>query len=162
MAARLVVAAMACAVSGQQPFELGPTLRMSGGPCYVLCYAPEGDRIASGGERGEVVVCDVATGRAVHRLTAGTGYVGRVCFSPDGRRLAAVGDQLCVSDLVVAECQNFHVLECELQCGGFALVGILTAGQRHRWDPRLGTAINNCTYNVKKYQLCQEIPIMRN
>lgn len=105
-----MVLVLVCAVATQQPLQLQQTFRMSGGRCHVLCYAPDGAKLASGGERGEVVVYDVVTGRDVHWLTAGAHWVGRVCFSSDGRQLATVGDQLCIFDLENG--QRVHASPC--------------------------------------------------
>ncbi len=57
-----------------------------------LAYSPDGSLIATGDnyENGEVIVWDAGTGRPLHVLEAEKIY--SMAFSPDGRKLAAVGD----------------------------------------------------------------------
>jgi hypothetical protein len=99
--AALLVAVLASSLPAQvaAPLRLERTFRLSGGRSQTLQFSADGTQLASGGERGEVLVYDVASGELRHRLSAGGHWIGRVCFSPDGRRLAAVGDRLRVFSL---------------------------------------------------------------
>lgn len=69
-----------------------------GGSSTCLAWSPDGRWIASGGECGEVLVLDAATGGLVHELEGDT-KCGRVAFSADGASLAAVGTEVLVWDV---------------------------------------------------------------
>jgi WD40 repeat protein len=68
--------------------------RWAGHPGPVQCVAidPSGRRVASGGRMPDQTVCvwDAATGERLHVLQGPAALTG-LTFSPDGRRLAAVG-----------------------------------------------------------------------
>lgn len=67
-------------------------LSLKGHFANVVCFSPDGNRIASGGMEQTVTVWDVHTGQEILSLK-GHGEIISVCFSPDGKRLAsATGD----------------------------------------------------------------------
>lgn len=61
-------------------------VRTQGSP-VTIAFQPPGELLAVGGT-GTVVLQDVQHGRQVAELTGGTGDVGALAFSPDGRTLA--------------------------------------------------------------------------
>jgi WD40 repeat protein/serine/threonine protein kinase len=75
------------------------TIELPGTSVNGVCFSPDGTRVAAGVgrwmddprgfHRGAVKVWDVATGQEALTLEAGPAAVYGVCFSPDGRRLAA-------------------------------------------------------------------------
>jgi len=68
----------------QPPFRL--LLRPRSG-AIQLCLAPDGQRLALGGRRGEVLLWDVAERRLTADLGSGRGEILGLAFWPDGRRL---------------------------------------------------------------------------
>lgn len=54
-------------------------------------YSPDGQRIATSGQKGSVVVWDTATAEQVSRAPDAGGPVDDVAYSPDGRLLAVAG-----------------------------------------------------------------------
>jgi WD40 repeat protein/serine/threonine protein kinase len=66
------------------------------GAVYDVAFSPDGKRLASGGEKGELKVWDAETGRQVFALPGHTGFVRDVAFSPDGLRLVSGGTDKAV------------------------------------------------------------------
>src|SRR5262249_10197240 len=58
---------------------------------HALAFAPDGRRLASGDERGNVAVFDLDTGQ-LRKLAGHKQAVYRISWSPDGARLASAGD----------------------------------------------------------------------
>ncbi len=74
------------------------TLRGHTQPVWSVCFRPDGRALASGGSSwdaakkrpvGEVRVWDAQTGKELFTLRGGPGPVNHLCFSPDGKLLAA-------------------------------------------------------------------------
>ena len=59
------------------------------GDVYSVCYSPDGNYIASGGEDLRVCLWNVKTGKLLAVLKGGAGYVYSVCFSPDGKHVVS-------------------------------------------------------------------------
>ena len=59
---------------------------------FCAAWSPDGTRIATGSVRGTVNVRDLETGRVLVGIPAHVGMVRTVTWSPDGRKLASVGD----------------------------------------------------------------------
>lgn len=102
--------AIACLLLGdasraQDPAHLtvARELFQVGGPSHSLRYSPDGKLLASGGDRGEVVVLDAATGEVKNVFEASDHWVGGLRFSPDGRRLAVVGRSATLWDLTTGD-----------------------------------------------------------
>jgi WD40 repeat protein/beta-lactamase regulating signal transducer with metallopeptidase domain len=57
----------------------------------VMALAPSGKWLATGGENGEVVLRDPATGEVVRKVKCSDDAVTTLAFSPDGKTLAASG-----------------------------------------------------------------------
>jgi WD40 repeat protein len=56
-----------------------------------LAFGPDGKYLATASYDRSVRICDGKTGKELLTLTANTGYVAAVAFSPDGKRLASAG-----------------------------------------------------------------------
>tara|TARA_R110002072_G_scaffold162687_2_gene314800 strand:- start:11687 stop:13549 length:1863 start_codon:yes stop_codon:yes gene_type:complete len=107
----LLAALLAPDLPAQEPVRSGqqakpePALQIErelfqvGGESHALRFSPNGKWLASGGDRGDVVVLDVASGQIVHQLEASDHWVGGLRFSPSGDRLAVVGRSLTVWNL---------------------------------------------------------------
>lgn len=85
------------------PLTIERELFQVGGPSHSLRYSPDGTRLASGGDRGEVVVLDAKTGAVQHVFEASDHWVGGLRFSPAGDRLAVVGRTLTLWDLATGK-----------------------------------------------------------
>ena len=83
-----------CVALGEVPLGDVSKLIAAGGaaPDTDLAFSPDGQRLAVGTYRGEVLVVDVHTGAATARRTLGEGMIRRVAWSPDGRTVYA-GEQ---------------------------------------------------------------------
>jgi len=67
------------------------TLEVRGGRSHALSWSPDGRWLASGGDRGDVVVYAWPSGERKHQFRASDHWVGNVTFSPDAKRLAVFG-----------------------------------------------------------------------
>ena len=77
----------ACTYVVQQ--EGRPVVAHTGGfSPSVVAFSPCGQRLATGGAGGAVVVWDAGTGKANHRMQGDAGFVCSLDFSADGARLA--------------------------------------------------------------------------
>jgi len=108
--------------------EAGPTLLHEGCPVVAhrggllaLAFSPCGQRFATGGEDGAVILWDAQTGDAEHRIHQGTGAVTSITFSTDGELLASGtsdGDDgesqtICVWDATRALLRSLHREEAQ-------------------------------------------------
>jgi WD40 repeat protein len=73
------------------------TFRGHRGNVYCVAQSPDGKRLASGDDQGDVKLWDAATGEALSTLATGYKPVLHLSYSPDGRSLAVCG----LSDPVV-------------------------------------------------------------
>lgn len=73
------------------------------GRSTCLAWSADGRWLASGGECGEVLVVDATHGAVRHELLTGSGGIARVEFTPDGRSLVALGEELVLWDLTTGE-----------------------------------------------------------
>jgi WD40 repeat protein/serine/threonine protein kinase len=73
---------------------------------WSVAFTADGKTLATGWDRGEVVLFDVATGWEVGYLRIGVDAVRRLCFHPDGRSLGAVGTRWTSSDATVGADQT--------------------------------------------------------
>ncbi|MEO6594105.1 MAG: hypothetical protein ABIP94_05080, partial [Planctomycetota bacterium] len=74
-------------------------LFLIGGESHSLCYSLDGKWLASGGDRGEVVVVDAVTGAVRTVIEVSDHWIGGLHFSPDGERLAVVGRSFTLWDM---------------------------------------------------------------
>jgi WD40 repeat protein len=87
----------------------------------MLCYHPDGRRVASASAAGPVTLWDVVTGRIDQKLVGHIGEVYDVAVSPNGRMLAAAArGGACVWDLASAQ------LVCKLSASAFGFAGRVT------------------------------------
>ena len=61
------------------------------GAVYSLAFAPDGRTLASGGQDNDVIVWNLATGRAMETLRGHSSYVQSCAYSPDGKALLSGG-----------------------------------------------------------------------
>lgn len=130
------------------------------GTISALAYSPDGKLIASGGSYGPwkrlghgwgasndctIRLWDAVTGRQVKALTTPAGVVHAVCFSPDGKRLAAgCGLTFAVWDLQTGkERHRFDAIGGQCTFVQFAPNGSWLAGGEERgviqcWDTTTG------------------------
>jgi WD40 repeat protein len=59
-------------------------------PVSAVAYSPDGSRLASGAQDGEVILWNVADGKAVLKLPRLTDRIVGVALAPDSKRVAAV------------------------------------------------------------------------
>ncbi|MFO1042371.1 MAG: protein kinase [Planctomycetaceae bacterium] len=71
------------------------TLRGHVGRVGAVAYAPDGQRLATGGDDNTIRIWEAATGREIACLNGHTGSVNGVAWSPDGIRLASASTDGC-------------------------------------------------------------------
>jgi WD40 repeat protein len=64
-----------------------------GGRVQQAAFSSDGERLATGDTNGRVILWDVRTGQQILTLRVPRGSVTALAFSPDARRLAAVGTE---------------------------------------------------------------------
>ena len=68
------------------------TLRGHAGEVNSVSFDPRGERLVTGGQDGNLVLWNRATGEKIHSWPAHAKGVNAVAFSPDGRQIASGGD----------------------------------------------------------------------
>lgn len=58
----------------------------------ALAFSPDGSTLASGSQRGNLLLWNVADGKKLRTLDAARGWIRAVAFSPDGKTLASAGE----------------------------------------------------------------------
>lgn len=88
------------AVVAQRPAAIAERAMVpAGGASVALQFSPDGGLLASGGDRGDVVLVDSTSGTGRHVLDAGCGPVGSIRFSDDGSRLAIAAGEVTLWDV---------------------------------------------------------------
>jgi WD40 repeat protein len=81
-----------CGGEGEQILEACPVVAHTAGLLEVA-FSPCGQRIATGGFGGAVILWDAQTGEAERRMHTGPGQIWSLSISADGTRLASAGYQ---------------------------------------------------------------------
>ncbi len=68
------------------------TLEGHAGRVIGIAFSPDGRRLASSDEEGEVRLWEVADGRSIFNIQGSTGAVLDLFFSPDGKWLATLSN----------------------------------------------------------------------
>lgn len=85
--------------------------RVSQAPQHAMALAPDGKKIATGGEDEVVRVTNLADGKLAGVLEGHHGAVTALCFAPDGKTLASGSDDDSVRIWNVSEGEQTRVLE---------------------------------------------------
>jgi WD40 repeat protein len=97
--------------TGKRLLRFGPKVGSSGGSAYVAAFSPDGKTLVTGNTGGYLILCDVGTAKELARLSTrfldpdargapavhGEQTIRTVCFSPDGKTLAAADEAGVVS-----------------------------------------------------------------
>jgi WD40 repeat protein len=62
----------------------------------TVAFSPDGTHLAAGGFDNVLWVYEVATGKVVHQLVPGMGFINGLAWSPDGTAIATVGQDKAV------------------------------------------------------------------
>jgi hypothetical protein len=61
---------------------------------YSVAFAPDGSVLAASLSTGDILLYEAGTGRQLRRIPGADS--NRLCFAPDGRTLASVGDGFAI------------------------------------------------------------------
>jgi RNA polymerase sigma factor (sigma-70 family) len=77
---------------------------------FAATFSPDGRTLAVAGEDGVVRLCEVISGQERRRFTGHIGWAHRICFAPDGKRLASASNDTTavVWDLVALSAAERH------------------------------------------------------
>ncbi|HKB02023.1 MAG TPA: WD40 repeat domain-containing protein, partial [Gemmataceae bacterium] len=126
-------------------------------------FSPDGNRLASAGEDGTVLVRNTTTGREIFHLAVPAGPVRSVVFSADGQRLAtASGDKtVTIWDAATGrEVRTFHgngdvIPSVAFRPDGRWLAAADVVGTLQVWDTATGEVI--CTHRAQPGNLTAQI-----
>ncbi|MFO0890221.1 MAG: protein kinase [Isosphaeraceae bacterium] len=118
-----------------------------------LAFAPDGERLATGGDDGTVRLWDSKTGRQLVELTGHDGVVDSLLFAPDGRLLAAGGQDGTVHLWDTSTGRELHRLQGHQRRAralGFSSDGsrLVTRGEDgtvHFWGTEAGRELSRMT-----------------
>ena len=110
--ARAAMLAARPALTGNGPFLLGSPI--PAGDALAIALSPDGALLATGLRNGSIDLVETATGlRVGPDLQGHNGGVEDLAFSPDGRKLASVGDDGAIRLWTVDDGQSKHRFDVE-------------------------------------------------
>ena len=129
----------------------GSVIAEPGSKVWAVASAPSGTTVAATTQRGDVLVVDAATGRAVTApLQPGGGELLSVAFGPDGDTLLAGSGQGTVYGWSIAtreprfppvRAHTSEVWELLVRPGGAGFITVSSDGTVKLWDTRTGAAV---------------------
>lgn len=119
----------------------------------TLAFDRSGGRLASAGNDGQVILWDADADFRLDQRVGGTSAIARLCFSPHGDELAAVGFRSDVQLMGEDNLRRSHVLPCE--CRDLRAVAFRgdnkavavggRGGHLHLFDPRTGQELEHAS-----------------
>lgn len=105
IAARIerVLDAIELATLAQLEIEEAHRLRVLGGEVHSVAVSADGSLLATGGERGEIIIRDVATGSPLRTLEGHRHWVGGLAFDPTGKRLVSAASDVILWNVTSGE-----------------------------------------------------------
>ena len=120
--------------------------KSDGGMATAVTWNPNGLTLASGDERGRVVVWDRSTGRYLAQVHLHTGKITALAWSPDGRRIASASDDRTIRiwdpttgvELLRFDVPETVVMQLDWSANDQCLAGACANGAVLIWDASAG------------------------
>jgi WD40 repeat protein len=135
---------------------------VQGGAVHSVAFSPDGAWLAGGGQQGDVILWHAASRAEAGKMQASEHWVGGLCFSPDSKRLAVMGQDLSVWDVAtrvlvkrlpamgpraVAFSPDGRKLAFSVACGRLSVVDAESFAVVHDLQWQDGTAVNALAFS---------------